>query len=152
MDCKNFRINILNFYYQDLNSKEATKMQEHLLHCPDCMKVHNNIIQLLDSAKISKEIGPEQFFYTRLAAKLDEPKNESTRYRLYTRLAQPLFVACLSILGVFIGIKISNGVRDNATTLNTANTENQFISQLAGEYYMSATKEENIETYYLSDK
>jgi len=152
MDCKFFCKNILNFYYQDLENKEAAIMQEHLLHCPDCLKAYNNIAPLLNSAEISKEIVPDHFFYTRLAAKLDRPKNERMSYSLYTRLAQPLFVVCLTIIGVFVGIKISDGIRDNATSLNTASTENQLISQLAGEYYMSKTKEENVETYYLSEK
>lgn len=152
MDCKFFCNNILNFYYQDLESNELAMMHEHLLHCPDCLKAYNNIIPLLNSSKISKEISPDPFFYTRLAAKLEEPKNERISYRLFTRLAQPLFVICLTIIGVFVGIKINNGLRNNATSLNSASTENQLISQLAGEYYMSTTKEENIETYYLSDK
>ncbi|HNW68965.1 MAG TPA: zf-HC2 domain-containing protein [Bacteroidales bacterium] len=152
MICKNFKNNILNYYYGESEPDTAREMKEHLATCHECAVLFQQLTGVLGSADHIKEAAPNPFFYTRLSAKIHNQKPVSIYTRMITRLVQPLMAACLAALGIFIGVKIAGNLSENYF-VETKSTQSEVAEmQLANEYFPKSGDEELIETFYLNDK
>jgi len=152
MICKNFKNNILNYYYSECEPATAKEMQEHMAKCKDCAALFQQLAAVLGSADYIKEAAPNPFYYTRLSAKINNQKPGSIYTRMIARLAQPLVAACLAALGIFIGVKIAGNLSDNYFVESKSYQSEVAEMQLADEYFPKSGDEELIETYYLNDK
>jgi len=152
MICKNFKINILNYYYGECKPDTAKEMKEHLTMCNECAVLFQQLAGVLGSADYIKAAEPNPFFFTRLSAKINNQKPERLYTRVVARLLQPLVAACLAVLGIFIGVKIAGNLSENYF-VETKTTQSEVAeTQLANEYFPKSGDEELIETYYLNDK
>lgn len=152
MICKNFKNNILNYYYGECDPDTAKEMKEHLVICNECAVLYQQLTGVLGSAKSINVAEPNPFFYTRLSAKINNQKPERIYTRLVARLVQPLVAACLAVLGIFIGVKIAGNLSENNFVESKTTQSEVAETQLANEYFPKTGDEELIETYYLNDK
>lgn len=151
MECKNFKNNILDFYYHESNTKISGEMEEHLSACSECAELFRHVSMVLGSANPIKEVKPDSFYYTRLSSKINVQPQRNVYARFFVRLAQPLLAACFAILGIFIGYKVVDGLQNNNTMVSKSDQVEVAELQLADEYFPRAANEENIETYYLNE-
>jgi len=151
MECKNFKNNILNFYYNESNTKISGEIQEHLSACGECAELFRQVSLVLGSADPLKEVKPDSFYYTRLSSKIKDQPEINVYARFFVRLAQPLLAACFAIFGIFIGYKIVDGLQNNNTMASKSDQVEVAELQLAEEYFPQTANEENIETYYLNE-
>ncbi len=151
MECKNFKNNILNFYYHECNTKISGEMQEHVSACSECAELFRQVSLVLGSTDPVKEVKPDSFYYTRLSSKINVQPESHVYTRFFVRLAQPLLAACFAVFGIFIGYKIVDGLQNNNSMVSKSDQVEVAELQLAEEYFPHSANEENIETYYLNE-
>ncbi len=149
MDCNKFKNHFLDYYYGECDPLLGNEIRAHLSGCNDCNALYRKISAVLGSAGNLKDTGPDSFYYTRLASRLEEKKLRFRNARIVTWLAQPLVAACLALLGIFIGTRMSSGLSGNRQEINNKQAE-VTVLQVADEYYLSQDETEQIENYYLT--
>ncbi|MEI6123346.1 MAG: hypothetical protein WCQ95_06925 [Bacteroidota bacterium] len=151
MECQKIRNKLVDYIYKDLEKSSAEHVAKHLVICEDCLDVYSKISNVLLSANLNQEVYTDDFYSTRLMAKIENRKTTSSGMVFLNKIYQPALLAAMVVVGILIGVKISDKFpATNATA--TVNTKDMVLSQLANEYYVSNTRDEILENYYLTDK
>jgi predicted anti-sigma-YlaC factor YlaD len=148
MDCKKIETYLLDYFYHETEPETHKKVQAHLQHCVHCQAKHQKLSAILGSHSVYDELHPNEFMATRIIAKLQQKTAPALRIRLMQYFLRPAFLVSLICLGIFAGIKISNGISLTSTSAATSDQSNSTLSeQFASENYLTNTNDKYIELY-----
>jgi hypothetical protein len=148
MDCKKIETYLLDYFYQELEPGTQKDVQDHLLHCNHCHSLHEKISAVMKSNTVYDDVRPNEFMATRIMAKLGEKPTSALRIRVMQYFLRPAFLVSLIGLGIFAGIKISNGFSLTSASAATSDQSNSTLSeQFASENYLTSTNDKYIELY-----
>lgn len=152
MDCKKIESQLLDNFYKELSTEKSALVQRHLEQCGHCRVLYNKMSGVLDSIALSADTKPNDFIATRILSKLEHKQTSSTKIKVVQYFLRPAMVISLIVLGIFTGIKISNGFAENQTnTILAVDSKTELTTQFASENYLTSRNDQVIEMY-LNDK
>jgi len=114
MKCKEAHKQFL-FLADDLLSETAHReLKQHIENCNDCELLYGKITshyQLLAKDKIVSE---NPFFYSRLEKSIAKKSQTVSKFRKLQTVIEPIILAAVIVLGLFIGIFIGNNTQMQA--------------------------------------
>lgn len=149
MDCKKVEHHLSDYYFQELSSENKEIIQQHLAACNNCQTLFNKFSAVMNAANLKEEIYAPDFIETRILAKLDNEKHQTSPIKVLQYFVRPVLVVSLAVLGIWVGVKISNTYINTTSEVNLAsdNSNEQLSTQFANENYLSSTSDEIIEMY-----
>lgn len=149
MDCKKVEHHLSDYYFQELSSENKEIIQQHLAACNNCQTLFNKFSAVMNSLPLGKEIHAPDFIETRIIAKLENEKQQTSPIKVLQYFVRPVLVASLAVLGIWVGVEISNTYINTSADINLtdANSNEQLSTQFANENYLSSTSDEIIEMY-----
>jgi hypothetical protein len=148
MDCQTTREKMLLLADDAGNYKIDPVVTRHLENCVECKAFASFIESSFSGLKLSDEIKPKPYFYTRLQQKMKEVNEEripsySPALRLILR---PLPFVAILLFAIFLGIKIGNFTNkfkqsQQFTSTENSNTQDQELALATGTYELTLDNE-----------
>lgn len=146
MDCSSVQHQLIFYSENSVAPSKAKEIQQHLDACPDCRKQFEKIQQALSLIPQMKQDNPNPFLFTRIEQQIHTVP-EKVAIPQFARIFSPVLVSLLLVATVLVGLYISNTASSSADT-----QEGNQTSVLAGQYHMTISDQDLLETYYLTEE
>ncbi|HKK81866.1 MAG TPA: zf-HC2 domain-containing protein [Prolixibacteraceae bacterium] len=98
MDCKKAEHKIGAYISGTLDKAVCSEVEEHINHCPDCMKLYKFMTETMAVIDFDKDIKPGPFLYTRIKARQTGHQTTTINWRTAT-----VFATLVLVVGMIIG-------------------------------------------------
>jgi hypothetical protein len=157
MNCKWFKKNLVNLLEDRLPKGQREKMENHLLSCPDCSRLREELSPLWEALFHRDKIQTSPYFWTRLNRRIIE--YEEGRKPVPGRIEglfgwtrKALAVAALAIC-IFLGHSLGNFPQSNGHAVSQPDKRTLAIQQVVNSHYLnplSGLPSGSIEATYLN--
>ena len=149
MNCSEAQKKIIFSVEKTLPATEMKLFEDHISGCSQCMELYKKTEKALHVFSTEKHNNPNPFLFARIEQKLSDPeKVQLLPSPLIIRLLKPALITVLVAGAVFTGYILGNL---NSEEVNQSPASSNYVSEMAGQYQMNASKEDIIETYYLTE-
>lgn len=136
MNCNEVHKQILFFAEATAPENQRQEIQKHLTVCDACNSLYVNIRKNLEAIETEKTNQSDELFFEQLQAKLHQ-KHFSTRSSslfVMRQIIEPLKIAAVIALGIFLGVLIGNSSEQTAQTtqpqIETYSLEDEFTKEI----------------------
>ena len=136
MNCRDFRIDILNDLENRLDTRQRLALEKHLGDCKTC---HAFSLKMQDFSRFidrEKVAAFDPYMFTRIQASMDA-RDSSQRFPAFRRILQPLLIVTLLLIMVYTGIVVGRGYAYQNSLNNDLETELFYISDIHTADYKS---------------
>ena len=145
MKCKKIHTKIDPYLNGLLDEKELELFESHLKECVSCKQLVSEVFATLKSINHKNRLQPDPFLYTRLMQKIENRK-ENRLFAKIQRILQPITVAAIIIVGIYLGIGLGNSYMSEDEGM--ANIDNQ---TLIADFLFNDIEYESIEIFLLNE-
>lgn len=107
MKCKEVHKLIAPFLNGSMDVKKSELFHSHLLECRSCDQLVRELSATLSILDEQKKLSPDPFIYTRILQEIENRQSTSVVFSI-RRILQPIIVAAILIIGIYIGIGLGN--------------------------------------------
>lgn len=136
MNCRDFRIDILNNLENSLGTRQRFELEKHLTDCKTC---HEFSLKIQDFSRFidqEKVTAFDPYMFTRIQASMDA-HDSSHRFPAYRRILQPILIVIVLLIMVYTGIVVGRGYAYQNSLSNDLATELFYINDIHTADYKS---------------
>lgn len=147
MDCKKLEKHFIFYLEHSLDKAVTQQISDHLQHCAHCQEQLKTVQQALEMIPSIKQNNPNPYLFERIEAKLQNAPNVQTQtspglVRIFSTLTVSLLLLATAFTGYYY-------VTNNASATNETPSAS---SMIAGQYEMTPSQQDIVETYYLTEE
>lgn len=143
MKCKEVHKLIGPFLNGLLDEKKSKLFHSHLSECNSCEKLVNEMSATLLILDNQKRLLPDPFMHTRIMQEIENRKHTNVVFRL-GRILQPIMVAAILIIGIYVGIGLGNSYTSESEEIASADSHS-----LVDEFLFNEMDYEPIEIFLI---
>ena len=143
MKCKEVHKLIGPFLNGSMDVKKSGLFRSHLSECRSCEKLVGELSATLSILDEQKRILPDPFMHTRIWQEIENRQKTNVLFSI-RRIVQPIMVAAILIIGIYIGIGLGNSYVSEAEEI--ASVDNR---TLVDEFLFNEMDYETIEIFLI---
>ena len=118
MNCNEVHKQILFFAEATAHENQMQEIQKHLTACNECNSLYINILTNLKNIETEKTSQSDELFFEQLQAKLNQKQKTNANLHLHSfrQVLEPLKIAAVIALGIFLGVLIGNSFEQTVQT------------------------------------
>ena len=149
MNCKHIRKNIFAYRENSLKENQRLSFEKHLQQCIDCASFVGFSNNLWNSTSLHEKLAADDFFYTRLSAKLTSKKQAkfSLLNLLPSRVKLKVIYIAVLLIAILLGINI--GSFDKNIFLKNNFSESIVSATEENDYLKTTTADQVYDNQYL---
>ncbi|MBU1013139.1 MAG: hypothetical protein KKG99_09030 [Bacteroidetes bacterium] len=107
MKCKKVHKLINPFLNGSMDVEKSGLFHSHLSECRSCEKLVREMSSTLSILDKQKRVIPDPFMHTRILQEIENRQSTNVLFNI-RRILQPIMVAAILIIGIYIGIGLGN--------------------------------------------